>query len=235
MRFLVLLLVCGSANAYSLLVTPRGTEFSVDGSGPVVIVLATSIKETHAGGITTLPRELVAAGFSVVSLDLPCHGVDAGWFSKGLTCWRERMDRRELDFSRFASKVSDVLTFLQRDQAAIVGVSRGAYPSFIAAAMDPRITRVVAIGPVTELTALSEFKGAATGGLAPYQDRLASKRMFLTMQSDDDRVSTKAALRFVAGVQSRGGKIDVHLVPGRGHNTVIDNAAIMAWLTQSPP
>src|SRR5438105_4693637 len=75
------------------------------GSGPVVVVLALDMQDTLYNSTTTagITQGLVAAGYKVVSLDLPCQGADADPSQPDpLSCWAARIASGDRDlFLRF--------------------------------------------------------------------------------------------------------------------------------------
>jgi hypothetical protein len=83
---LALLTACGGGSSTPpvrpLAAMPKADKlpaYEVIGSGPIVVVLAMDMQETLYNSATTdtiVPR-LLSAGYSVMSLDLPCHGADA--------------------------------------------------------------------------------------------------------------------------------------------------------------
>jgi pimeloyl-ACP methyl ester carboxylesterase len=79
--------------------------------------------------------QLESAGYSIVTLDLPCHGADGvdvpavppgSGESLNLLCIAQRIAAGDQDiFLRFCSQLSDALDSLGVSSAAILGVSRG--------------------------------------------------------------------------------------------------------------
>ena len=184
-----------------------------------------------SGRNTTIVPALLQAGFGVVSVDLPCHvgATPSTQPLPSLRCWRERLSNGEDIFGPFADRVSQVITLLRPDTVAVMGVSRGAYAGAIAAAKDHRITRVVGIAPVTDLSKLQEFDSANIApDLSLYYPALLSKRIFVAINADDQRVSTDAAKAFAASVGS-----ELSEMPGSGHANFDHNIAVQ-WLVAYP-
>src|ERR1051325_3542411 len=50
----------------------------IQGSGPLVVLMASDIQGTlHGPVMERIPADLIGAGFGLPALDPPCHGVDA--------------------------------------------------------------------------------------------------------------------------------------------------------------
>jgi alpha-beta hydrolase superfamily lysophospholipase len=135
--------------------------YEVIGSGPLVVVLAVDMKETLYNPMTTdgiVPR-LLSAGYSVMSLDLPCHGADAQPGVVPLDCWARQIAAGDNEiFLNFCAGLFGVLDVLGASKVGIVGVSRGAYVAITFAAYDERFADLALEIPLTDLNYLTEFK-----------------------------------------------------------------------------
>ena len=132
-----LLAACGGG-ALDLSAAARGALPKVDklpaykviGSGPLVVVLAMDMQETLYESATTdtiVPR-LLSAGYSVMSLDLPCHGADAEPGMQPLVCWAQRIAAGDRDiFLNFCAGLIGVLNEL----GSPANCDRGYFPRSI--------------------------------------------------------------------------------------------------------
>jgi hypothetical protein len=185
--------------------------YKLVGSGPIVIVLSTTIAESLA---TSGPYEYVtrlnAAGYSALSMDLPCEGANADHSSRAvlddpLYCWAVRIAKGDWDmFANFCSGLSDVLDALNRPVAGIIGRSRGAYIASTCAAYDGRIENLGLIIAVTDLNYLSEFSTLPVNqsefGLQRLYPELRHKHILVRIGRDDTRVGTANAVAFADSV-----------------------------------
>src|SRR5689334_14255434 len=66
----------------------------IPGRGPLVVLMAFDIDQTlYGGSMGRTPSDLISAGFSLLALDLPCHGADATEpAGQELVCWRKRLE-----------------------------------------------------------------------------------------------------------------------------------------------
>ncbi len=152
---------------------------------------------------------LHAEGWNVVSLDLPCHGQDqrAGE-PKQLEGWAARTRQGEDFVAPFQKRVNEVIRELidtriaDPARIAAAGTSRGGFMAFQAALGNPDIRAVVAFAPVTDLRALSEFKGQADNplvqrlALLPHAKHLAERATWIIIGNADDRVDSAKAMAF---------------------------------------
>ena len=168
--------------------------------GPLVVLLAWDIEGTFDSIVDDkLVSTLDKAGYSLLTLDLPCHEPGSG--SNHLQCWRERIDNGDATiFSAFCDDLSAVLDRLGIDEAVALGQSRGGYVAVTCAAREPRISQLILLKPVTDLQKLREFAGHAVDqsafGLAQYADMIRSRRVSIIIGSNDTRVDTSSAVAF---------------------------------------
>jgi hypothetical protein len=211
--------------------------YKLVGSGPIVILLASDIEDTlvTTGPYDYLPR-LNAAGFAVLTMDLPCHGANADHSSPAvlddpLLCWAVHIAHGDRDiFLSFCAGLSDVLDELNQPVAGIIGMSRGAYVSATCAAYDYRIKNLGLIIPLTDLNYLSEFQGLqvneAEFGLQQFYPVLRFKHILVRIGKDDMRVGTANAVNFAQNTFAT-----LQLLDTVGHSAPEDGTTII-WLQQ---
>jgi len=194
-----------------------------------VVVLATNMHDTLYGGLLKgVPADLIGAGFSLLSMDLPCHGADQD-VENPLVCWQTRIEAGDADiFRRFCGDLSAVLNDLGATDVSIVGQSRGGYVATVCAAYDTRIRNLALIMPVTDLQRLTEFDGYSVDqtvfGLAQYDRFLADRSILVRIGADDTRVGTDAVASFATSVGA-----ELVLVGEAGHD-IHNNGEVAAWL-----
>lgn len=196
----------------------------VRNDGPLVVLLAMDADNTLHGSMGRVVPDLEEAGFSLLTLDLPCHGRDADKDVSPLTCWRNRIERGDTEiFRRFCSELSASLDAIGASNVRVVGQSRGAYVAATCAAMDQRITALALLMPVTDLQRLAEFDGFRVDQL---RFGLPAVRVptYIRIGRADDRVGTDAAMEYGQRVSA---KID--LVDVVGHKTEEDGSTVR-WL-----
>lgn len=193
----------------------------IDRHGPLVVLLAMSAHSTLHGSMVRVPDDLSAAGFSLMSLDLPCHGADDTGLPP-LQCWRQRIERGDMDiFGRFCRQLSAAITAVGSKNVAVVGQSRGAYVAVTCAAMDSRITRLALLIPVTDLRRLEEFKGY--NGPVPELPPIKVP-VYVRIGAHDERVGTDSAIAYAHRI---GAHIDV--LDTSGHDPHEDGSTTR-WL-----
>jgi pimeloyl-ACP methyl ester carboxylesterase len=202
----------------------------IPGNGPTVVLMAFDINQTlYGGSLGTITTDLITAGFSLLALDLPCHGSDATEpAGSELTCWRRRLESGDQQlFTRYCAGLSAVLDHLRVQQAYVVGQSRGAYVAATCTALDSRLTRLVLLKPVTDLTRLVEFTGFDPGPeflLSRLAPQLAGLPIMLRIGTQDTRVGTDAAVSFA---QLIGANLRLSDTPG--HDLPEDGSTVQ-WL-----
>ena len=239
---LILLTACGGDSSTSpvqpLPALPTVDElpaYEVIGSGPMVVVLATAMQETLYDSATTdtIVLRLLSAGYSVMSLDLPCHGADAEPGVQPLDCWARRIAAGDQDiFLSFCAGLFGVLDRLDASTVGMVGISRGAYVAITCAAYDERFRDLALEIPVTDLNYLTEFKSRPVDqtifGTDQYVPYISNRTILVRIGKDDERVGTLLAVAFAKKVGST-----LELTDAVGHDTAEDGSTI-AWLQAHP-
>jgi hypothetical protein len=205
------------------------------GTGPLVVVLAMDQQQTLHNAPTTdgIVTRLLNAGYSVLSLDLPCHGADADPGVQPLDCWALRIGAGDKDiFLRFCAGLNRVLDDSQVTQAAILGVSRGGYVAATCAAYESRFSDVVLEIPVTDLNYLTEFQSQPVDqsifGTAQYVPYLADRAALVRIGKDDMRVGTSLAEKFAHDIGAT-----FELTAAVGH-AVAEDGSTVTWLQAHP-
>jgi dienelactone hydrolase len=264
-RWLVMLVLVGLLPAAAraeekpklrVLQTPGGVRFGLLGEkgavpAPTLVILAASIEVSLGNAdYNRIGTILNKHGFLCVALDVPCHGEDRQASEpEGLAGWRFRLEHGDNWLPRFTKNASAVLDYLiqhrytDAERVAACGTSRGGFIALHFAAAEPRIKSVVAFAPVTDLLALTEFKGmnkhAATRSLAlaHFADKLVGRALWVCIGNHDDRVGTDltiALCRAVTAADVAKGKpadVELHVMPTLGHTihqTAHEEAA--AWV-----
>lgn len=244
------ILLCSNVQAVEIARTRAGVRYGLINAGkarPLAIIFTTDIEESLADVHTPLGTQLRQEGFSILSLDVPCHGRDVrSGEVAGLDCWAARIKQGETDvFDRFAGQVDQVVGLLVNqgavDPAFIVaiGVSRGGYLAIRQLALSRFVKAAVGLVPVTDLKKLMEFRNTPVDqgklGFAHYYNALAKKAIFVQIGNDDDRVSTQAAIDLINGIVATRRNQDINatlmLMPFRGHRTPKDKLAL-DWILQ---
>jgi predicted esterase len=166
--------------------------------------------------------------FIVASTDLPCHGsnIDPNEPHE-LFGWRSRRDRGDDLFGTFNARCSSRLDKLISSgiadplQVYAGGTSRGGFAALHLSLADSRFRSIIALSPVTDLADLSEFEGSKvdTMPLTAHSSDLASRRLFLSIGSRDDRVSTRSSIKLVEKILDERQNTDITflLESGDGH------------------
>ncbi|MDA0833908.1 MAG: prolyl oligopeptidase family serine peptidase [Planctomycetota bacterium] len=197
-----------------VLKTDDGVTFAIlgdkpDAPAPTLFVFGGDMHSALVGvDVNHIGRRLIPHGYLCVSLDVPCHGSDVrpGETPGGLVGWKDRIVNGENLVKSFTNNVSSVLDYLIKEKfsdpehVAISGTSRGGFMAFHAGAADERVKQVIAFAPVTNLGALTEFKGTETDervqahSTIHLADKLVGKPLWIVIGNDDNRVSTDDCL-----------------------------------------
>lgn len=207
------------APTMKVLRTPGGVRFGLFGDkkptpAPTLFVFAAGLKDMQTAAVyTEVGRRLAKHGFLYVALDPPCHGEDVKPGEPGqINGWRHRIEKGDPFIANFTTRASSVLDHLVKEgytdpeKVAACGVSRGGFLAFHFAAAEPRIKAAAGFAPVTNLLAVSEFKGleknAAAQDLALINiaPKLAGRPIWISIGNNDQRVSTDDAIAFTRKV-----------------------------------
>lgn len=207
---------------------PKG--YVLVGDGPVVVML-TSIVSMHDAIVdgpntTTLPSRFLSAGYSLMSIDLPCQGADNPTdATDSLACWAASIAAGdETLFSDFCVKLSAALDDIGRPVAGIVGISRAGYVAATCGATDPRIRTIALLAPVTDLNFLTEFATAPVPeefSLKPLYHDLRKKNVLVRIGTTDTRVGTALAVDFAHDIGAT-----LELLDCQGHCSPEDGSTI---------
>jgi dienelactone hydrolase len=255
----------GEAPTMQVLRTPEGSRFALYGKkgaapAPTLFIFANSLEDTDKQPIyTEVGRRLGRHGFLYVVVEPPCHGEDTKPKEpKQLAGWRYRLENNEPLIAPFTTRASAVLNHLVKEgytddkKVAACGTSRGGFLALHWAAVERRIKAVAAISPLTDLLAITEFKGLekheatralSAENLAP---KLAGRPIWVSIGNDDQRVSTDAAIALTRKLTAAGAAarkdpkqvipVELIVAPTVGH-TAIDhvNELAAAWFLRYFP
>jgi pimeloyl-ACP methyl ester carboxylesterase len=233
---IALLAACdGQSSSVALAIGPLPKvalpAYDLKGSGPIVVVMNMAIADAFVGEVDQdYVAPLLANGFSVLSLDLPCQGADAIPGVEPLDCWRQRIDQGDSNlFTDYCAGLAAVLDKVGAVDASVIGISRGGYVAITCAAYDPRLTKLALIAPVTDLAYLTEFSGDHVDeqefGTAQYIPYLQDRRILVRVGRTDTRVGTGLVVNFANLVHA-----DLEYTDGAGHDTTDPSEATVAWL-----
>ena len=238
--------------------TVEGTRFCVLGDrratpAPLLLLLAMDAEQT----LTTLPyarlgQILAERGCMIVSLDLPCHGLDRRTGEpEQLAGWAARLAQGEDIAAPFCARVGQVIEHLidtgvaASERIASAGTSRGGFMAFQAAAANARIRAVAGFAPVTDLGALTEFAGqtgnpvVARLGLTNAVPRLADRAAWITIGGRDERVGTDRTVAFAetlrraAAAQGLAPRVILNVVDTPGHASFVEwHERAAEWLME---
>jgi dienelactone hydrolase len=246
-------------NEITTLQTSTGVRFGLLGNKgpspePTLFMFGDTIEGTLTGeDFRAVAHVLGKKGYLSVSLDVPCHGMDAKASEPKdrLSCWRERLQSGDNFIASFMPKVSAVLDFLVEQgftdphRVGACGTSRGGFIALHFAASDPRVRCVFAFAPVTDLASLSEFAGfegnprslrlTRSLALTNSAEKLAGLPIWLTIGNYDLRVSTDEAITFsrrvveASIVANKPANLELHVMTNPDHS-VPPNAAEAATI-----
>ena len=223
--------------------TPGGVRFGLLCRGqvqgaPALFNFSAALEDSLTNpDFCRVTRLLASRGVVSVSVDLPCHGRErrAGEPENGLAGWRQRLEHDENIVSDLVSRAGAVLDFLVENgmvdplQIAVCGTSRGGFPALHFAAADQRVGCVAAFAPVTDLLALSEFRGLEAHvltrslALVNVADELSDRWVWMCIGNNDERVGTDRAIEFARSVwraavtRGRPAHIELHVMDVDGH------------------
>jgi len=173
-------------------------------------------------------RLLHAQGWNVVSLDLPCHGVEHRPDEPPeLAGWAARVKAGQDIVADFQERVNNVVEHLVAMEIAdpkciaAAGTSRGGFMAFHAAAGNPCIRAVAAFSPVTDLLALTEFAGQEANpqvkqlALTNVAGTLADRAAWIAIGDADARVGTDKAVAFARRLP----RVALQVVGTPGHSS----------------
>lgn len=209
-------------------------DYELIPGGPLVVLLAMGAHDTlYGSSMENVPSDLIGAGFSLLSLDMPCHGPGEDPVV-GLHCWRDRIEAGDINlFLRFCSGLSNVLDELAANDVSIIGQSRGGYVAITCAAYDDRFRRVALLRPVTDLARLSEFADfrldQALFGTDQFVPYLSDRPVLVRIGRNDQRVGTDAAIAFAEAVGA-----ELHVLDVDGHAGP-DEGVTTQWLLERLP
>lgn len=272
LRLSLALLTLGSAGAgvateaiapgIELHVTKTGVRYGIwsrpaQPAAPTLFLIANSIEETLGSvHFRQAGNFLAPEGWLCVSVDLPAHGPDIQPGQRsGLAGWRERLDHGDTLVPAITTRLSQVLDELiargltDPRRIAAVGTSRGGFIALHFAAADLRVKAVAAFAPVTDLAALTEFRGAEDDplvrslALGLQVKALAGRAVWLTIGDRDTRVGTDLAIQFARRLTTASlenqqpALVDLHVVAEpRGHSLPAGSAEDAArWLRKQFP
>ena len=202
-----------------VLTTAGGVRFGIwprrpEKPAPTMFVLASDIGGSLSSPYFRQAGEFLAKeGWLLASVDLPSHGKEMRpKGDSGLGGWRARCERGEDFVAEVTARLGKVLDhliaekFADPERIAALGTSRGGFIAMHFAAADRRVKCAAGFSPVTDLAALSEFRGAEENPLAQrlalerHAEALAGRALWLVIGDRDARVSTDAAIRFARRV-----------------------------------
>ena len=223
---------------------PAGFRFGVRGGkpaspSPTLFILAARIEDTlENDDFNKAGRLLRPDGFMSVALDVPCHGENVREGEPtSLPGWRYRLEHGDNFGASFTARASSLLDHLIREgltdpaRVAVIGTSRGGFLALLWAATEPRVKAVIAVAPVVDLRALTEFKGLEDHELTKavaldnVADHLPGRAIWVCIGNHDERVSTDNCIRFTRKVvaasiaQKKPANIELHISTAVGHGT----------------
>jgi dienelactone hydrolase len=236
--------------------TPRGTHYAISADkppqpAPTLFIIGNPISMMGQENMRYLyetGKVLAKHGWIYVVLDPANEGYDAKeGHPSSLTGWASHAKKGEDFMGPYVRKCVDVLDHLIAEgvtdarRVVVQGVSRGGFCALHFAAREPRIQAVVAISPVTNPLALTEFAGVTPAQVAEISldhtlEKLSGRTVWISIGNSDDRVSTDDCIQFsrrlvatTRTLQPKLNLIPVHLKIGvsAGHRS-LDDAYVSA-------
>ncbi len=234
-------------NTMQILTLPSGLELAYlgpdlsDGPLPAVFYFALSKEESLNVDPYNQPAlYLSSLPMRVFSLTLPGHGPDlpatqamfvwAQALSHGHNIIKELIDQIESSIYTLID-----LNILIPDKIGVMGLSRGAFIACHAAARIPLLKTIVGFAPLTQLTAIKEFKEHAANpfiaslNLTNLIDSLADRTIRFSIGNLDTRVGTRNCFELIEEIAQaaqekkiRTPQIELFITPSigyQGHGT----------------
>lgn len=231
--------------AVTRLKTPDGVEYGTWGTlaqkpAPTLFMLSGTIEGTlEKPYFRQCGNELAQLGYLIVSIDLPCHGTQTtDGQPAGLSGWGHRVGNGEDIVAEANVRLSKVLDHLiatgvtDPERVAAAGTSRGGFLAIHFAAHDPRVKAAAGFAPVTDLAALSEFRGKLDHPLVKnlslknQAEKLAGRPVWIIIGDVDERVGTHHAIELASRLSTLAkekkvaSSVSLHVMSEpRGHTT----------------
>jgi dienelactone hydrolase len=232
------------SRARSLLSTSDGVDFAIwpgerKRPAPTILALSSTIYDTSVVDYARdCGERLAKSGYLFASVDMPCHGrQQRDDEPQGLNGWSRRAARNDDFVAESNARLSAVVDHLigtgqsEPERIAVCGSSRGGFLALHFAARDSRVRCAALFAPVTDLIALSEFRGLEENQLVQslslerHVKKLAGSPIWIMIGDQDGRVGTDRAIRLARLVTAasleakRAGRVELHVLPEpRGHS-----------------
>jgi len=243
--------------AVQILKTTRGETFGIwgkkpDSPAPTLFILATTIEGTLGDAYyRQCGNQLAEHGYLCVSIDLPGHGrAHRDGEPQGLLAWSRRAAEKEDFATETSARLTAVLDYLieagysDPERVAACGTSRGGYLALQFASHDHRVQCVAAFAPVSDLTALREFRQQLTDpfvaslSLMARTAELAGRAVWIVIGDQDERVGTDRAIAFARQLTAASlkrklpSRVELHVLPEPGGHTTPRGASQQAakWI-----
>lgn len=170
----------------------------------------------------------------IFSLTLPGHeeGYD---HQNAMKYWANQIENDDDVIQPFVTQCKQVIDFLiqqnyiNRDNIAVAGLSRGSFIAAHVAAQDDRVKTILGFAPLTNLMDLIEFQGsmsllAHNLALHSLVDRLVGKKLRFYIGNRDKRVNTHSCFTFIEALveatythRHRSYPVELIIYPSVGH------------------
>jgi dienelactone hydrolase len=178
-----------------------------------------------------IPALFTAAGHRVATFDLPYHGELATEERKelrGIAAAAAAGEDPLAEVRAVGRAVIDACLaqgLVEAGRIVVAGTSRGGFSALHLMAADARIAAAAALVPVTDLTALTEFRALAGSPLIARASAealipaLANRHVFVSMGEKDERVSADACFAFYGQLLAAAREIKpvLRVFPGATH------------------